>query len=365
MQRVAVLVFLGETELERGYSLTSSSRQRSCGSQLPIWAILLFLLAGCGVANPSSLIKDPLLGAGELNILLDGRVADYNGVAWLDDDGLVVAEVGEEFPIAEVALSWQETSTAPLRPISRGTEPGCSSNQRFDVLRMPDRGFAFYNLCVSNNTMERSSAYAMLWDVDSQSASHLFNYPLPYSRSSFSIAPDGTKAIAGRAIATDDLLWFMDQEGSVRVEVGLAVAREPAWAPAGTTVAFWGADRWDGTHTQQMGLWSFSADCVSGSPCVRIPELLVPDVASNSFPSFSPDGSVIAFSGEVARGGNGVWLYSLAEHTLIRVLGERYTKPSWSPDGTHIVMIEDIDVAPDFSWAKRRIVTADVQDVLP
>jgi hypothetical protein len=52
------------------------------------------------------------------------------------------------------------------------------------------------------------------------------------------------------------------------------------------------------------------------------------------------------------------------ERTLDRVLGQPYTQRSWSPDGTHLVMLEEIEAATGLNVAKRRIVSGGVQPSL-
>ena len=61
------------------------------------------------------------------------------------------------------------------------------------------------------------------------------------------------------------------------------------------------------------------------------------DPHADSYPSFSPDGSKIAF--QSTRGGNlDIWVKDLSSGQTTQVtgssVGERY--PTWSPDGTRI-----------------------------
>jgi hypothetical protein len=68
-----------------------------------------------------------------------------------------------------------------------------------------------------------------------------------------------------------------------------------------------------------------------------------PELVSMSSPAWSPDGSRIAFSGLDAAGMNDLYLFHVADSSLIRLTNDFYDDrdPAWSPDGLYLVYSSD------------------------
>ena len=69
----------------------------------------------------------------------------------------------------------------------------------------------------------------------------------------------------------------------------------------------------------------------------------VDDLISLSSPSWSPDGTKLAFAGQSNDGQSDLYVLDLASDAVARLTNDRYTDadPSWSPDGTTLVFASD------------------------
>jgi Tol biopolymer transport system component len=132
----------------------------------------------------------------------------------------------------------------------------------------------------------------------------------------------------------------------------------PSWSPDGTRIAFWGSD--DGNlpffiHVRE-------AAATSSEPDLLIFGVSDPAAApgfSNETPQWSPDGSLIAFSGPVT------WTVTIKGVTSTNTANEIFTAnadgsgitrqtflesytlfPTWSPDGTTVAFRSDVSGTP-------------------
>ncbi len=139
--------------------------------------------------------------------------------------------------------------------------------------------------------------------------------------------------------AIPDAAW---EEADLDPERGLGT---PAWSPDGDRIAFTVAkgssseiamiDRDDPetvhSLTKELGHQDKYKEERQYSHQVR-----------TSYPAFSPDGSVLAFSAEGIRRGD-IYLLDLGGDELTQVTDSEHTElaPSWSPDGTQIAFHSD------------------------
>jgi Tol biopolymer transport system component len=153
---------------------------------------------------------------------------------------------------------------------------------------------------------------------------------VPLNLGGAAISPDGTKlAFAAEADGNTDIYVIgSDGSGLVRLTTDDVPDQFPQWSPDSATIVYDNvgqnvAD--DPEFSKSSDIWSVPADGGTPASVARIP-------GNDNAPSYSPDGSQIAFfhDGEIwVMGSDG-----LRPHRLLD--GPGGFTPRWSPDGTKI-----------------------------
>jgi Tol biopolymer transport system component len=101
----------------------------------------------------------------------------------------------------------------------------------------------------------------------------------------------------------------------------------PSFSPDGTQVAYRG---------DQNKQWDIYVKLIGGGPALR----LTTDAGTHWYPTWSPDGKWIAFTGQHTGGRNGVFLMSAlgGPERLLAELDGDWTSADWSPDGKWIAV---------------------------
>lgn len=168
-------------------------------------------------------------------------------------------------------------------------------------------------------------------------------------------SPDGRRLVFRRADAPDDL-WVVGVDGSgLRNLTNDATGFEsqPAWSPDGSTIAYQ-----YGTPSGENSIYAIGADGSgrrSLTPEVGAPGTCDPDFfGASAEPSWSPDGSRIAFTGpndvcpegQARFYGSEIWTMDAAgggKRKLTTNDGPSENEPHWSPDGARIAYLSDAE----------------------
>lgn len=174
-------------------------------------------------------------------------------------------------------------------------------------------------------------------------------------------SPDGTRL----GVSSDFQLWTVSVAESSAAQVSAVEARGPSWSPDGSRFVYAGTG----------GLWivhaaggasarlttGFDADAVWSHDGTRIafarmgdlmivpatggtPVPLTTGPEDDAEPTWSPDGSLVAFS--ALRGGrNDIWVVRTATGQLSQLTDDDAIdfSPDWSPDGSSIAFVSNRD----------------------
>ncbi len=179
-----------------------------------------------------------------------------------------------------------------------------------------------------------------LYSVDPKSGEATSLLSEPGSQSNAEVSPDGRRVVyENRAPGAPSQIFVLESDETLRQLTNMKrQASDPTWSPDGSQIAFAGFRRRDGDRRPDSDIFVMNAD---GSHIRRLAGTPRPD----GHPDWSPDGSQIAFhsreSGEgLPRAGGLIWLVSAGTRTLTRLLGSGSpfgaADPTWSPDGRWI-----------------------------
>ena len=156
---------------------------------------------------------------------------------------------------------------------------------------------------------------------------------------------DGTKiafASAGRDTSTTTCIWTVDVDTGILTRItddgtvdDVASDSEPTWSPDGTTIAF--------RSDYRGAVWSQSIWTVDLNTGVLTP--LTDDVANDQEPAWSPDGSQIAFQSvnRAPAATRCIWTVDIGTGALTQMTDDdgQDLYPTWSPDGTEVAFRSD------------------------
>jgi TolB protein len=143
-------------------------------------------------------------------------------------------------------------------------------------------------------------------------------------------SPDGTQLMFMSSMHGDPELFVSDSSGGhlKRITYSAGVDTSPAWNPkTGQRVAFVS----DRSGVPQLYL--MNAD---GS---NVEKLDLPDMGYVIDPAWSPNGQLLAFSWRRPNGNYDIYVMDVATRQIVELTRDsgRNERPSWAPDGRHIV----------------------------
>lgn len=288
----------------------------------------------------------------------------YFGVAWLPNDEIVIGYVPDpDAPGAPEALAQLAPDQSSFDRLALPEDPGCRLNAYLDPTRLPDGRLGALYVCQPEPESSIAELFLIAHDMETGDTETLVE--LGYNPSQFTWNPTmdrGMFSAGGRicqsiawmtrdgiedaevTVADDQYAFRMDDAFDVIREFGCdetGRADLPAWSPDGTQIAFFGSPQSIGTRGQTRldvpwHLYVMAATDLD-------PQLTeAPDVSHPRDLAWSPDGTWLAFGGELAGEEGGAWIFNPVTDELRRITDLYLNSLAWSPDGNQIIGMHDV-----------------------
>ncbi len=162
------------------------------------------------------------------------------------------------------------------------------------------------------------------------------------TRASWSPADQSIMVVECRAEDRSDRLLVIKLDGTVvrQLKTDERRVEDPMISPDGRTVTYWAAETADGPNGGSI--YTLAMD--GSSPPVQLTDR---KAGSDADPTWSPDGTMIAFRRRISADNSDVYVMQ-ADGSGVRPIATGPAveeKPSWSPDGRQIMIISNRDAS--------------------
>lgn len=261
-------------------------------------------------------------------------------VAWVNHNDLVFLYTdSKELSLSAFDLHQYSFQTEHWSRLDVGARQGCSSIERRWLQKLGVDSVGLFQRC---NLLEASKAVGGIDQLRSYSLATgtsrtVVEYGREFHAASYSISP-----FDGRILQLDtrDQIFIVTGRERTQILTNFVRVSTACWSPVGDQFAFLAAGMvdpggQDGVFPQLPINSPYDLYLVDSPD--DVPVRLVKGVRYGLYLKWSPDGSRLAFRGEVA-GQSGIWVYELGSRKLYRVWDQRAFF-DWSPDGDRMIVV--------------------------
>jgi WD40-like Beta Propeller Repeat len=317
----------------------------------PVWTLLIaVLVSACGTPNaPPS--PSPLTAPGV-----------YTGVAWSAAFGVVVSYATRDWLARDRLASIRDGG---LDPITTGGLPGCATTSANAPLSLGDDRVAYVATCLDD--LEPTVSAIEETSADGSSRVLFDTAPRVVTAGPITANPDASRFALGYGGAFCSTIVWVDATGShlipwvigdpprqFRLDIepdrtgdcaDAAWVDQPSFSPDGSTLAFFASPDAMGNLGQarleaRRGL--YLADPSTGDA-----RLLLDGIRDPRGLAFAHDGHRLAFAGQLGDGSVGTWSLDVASSDPELVSTTKFEWLAWSPDDTQLVGLAPGAIADD------------------
>ncbi|MGQ0601774.1 MAG: TolB family protein [Anaerolineales bacterium] len=310
---------------------------------------LLVFLSACTLVKSVDQFADIAQATAKTATYLDVPDGSYRDAAWVDDDMITFLYSNNDSPTSyDYRVALHTPSTGDTRILLLPTREECRAvSSVYHLSRLPNNRLGFIFSCHiyhDHVTGEINSLY--MWDHETDALTELQRYPENFAGGSYTFAPDMSQLLQGTwtGPGADQLYRVTDDGQMERLLPEFQQAYGPSWSPDGTKIAFMGLKTYqDEVETvYDVGeLLRHPQDLYIMDANRTDPMIFLASIGFGGGTRWSPDGQWLSFSGEYQNAA-GSWVINTSTSQVVRIWPYQAAH-DWSPDGTKMVIIESVE----------------------
>lgn len=303
---------------------------------------------------------------------------EYSSVAWVADRTVVIEREDPRDP----RMGSQRLSLVMLdapqdeRPLALAKQgPGCRVTEYHQLKRLPTGELGAVRICAREKDVEGDTVDIVAIGVDAARIRPLLNTPAESGISGFTFGPDLQRGLisAGGEICETIVAveqgevrplrvtlgdgknrWSLD-EGDQRSCTSQGRASLPAWSPSGEEIAFFASP--DSVGVADFDRLNVPWNLYLSDTEFRSPRPVLTGIRHARELSWSPDGNMLIFTGELAGRSPGTWLFAPKSNSLQLLSKSVFDSIAWAPEGRKIAAVVTSGVTTDDPKSELKIIS--------
>lgn len=271
-----------------------------------------------------------------------------NSVAWLNTNNLAfVYASGPVQALSDYQITVYNRQSDSLRKVQMPQSTECNAEWNLYVSRLPDKDLGFMHQCITYNegrTSQESTLYKWIRQADTLRI--VQRYPQGFDASYYSFAPTMKEWVQEQnGDRVKDELYYVEERGIAK-EILPEYARlhSPSWSPDGSTVAFAGNSEVPEPRSNPFTALIGIRDVVNHPWNLFLIDAdgnnlrkILADIVRADSVKWAPSGQLLSFSG-VYQDTEGIWIVDTETNVVTRIWSH-IALYDWSPDSEQILVV--------------------------